>query len=129
MAEAPNERRPRTPLPRDGDKKPSFWRTFGGRFWALILILLVLNYLSVAIFAPGREKSVTIPYTPTFLDQVTNNNVSKISAEGEAVSGEFKKAVKYPPDSKEDAAKNFETQVPTFANSDALSKLLEDHDV
>src|SRR5215208_5259218 len=129
MAEAPNERRPRTPLPRDGDKKPSFWRTFGGRFWALILILLVLNYLSVAIFAPGREKSVTIPYTPTFLDQVTSNNVSKISAEGEAVSGEFKKAVKYPPDSKEDAAKNFETQVPTFANNDALSDLLEEHKV
>jgi cell division protease FtsH len=129
--EAPHERRPRTPLPRgdDQNKKPSFWRTFGGRFWVLILILLVLNYLSVAIFAPGREKSVTIPYTPTFLEQVTTNNVSKISAEGEAVSGEFKKAVKYPPDSKEDAAKNFETQVPTFANSDALSKLLEDHDV
>src|SRR5215208_2412661 len=129
MAEAPNERRPRTPLPRDGDKKPSFWRTFGGRFWALILILLVLNYLSVAIFAPGREKSVTIPYTPTFLDQVTSNNVSKISAEGEAVSGEFKKAIKYPANSKEDAAKNFETQVPTFANNDALSSLLQNHDV
>jgi cell division protease FtsH len=119
------------PQPRNGDqnKPPSFWRTFGGRFWALILILLVLNYLSVAIFAPGREKSVTIPYTPTFLEQVTDNNVAKISAEGEAVSGEFKKAVKYPADSEEDAAKNFETQVPTFANNDALSKLLEDHNV
>jgi cell division protease FtsH len=119
------------PQPRNGDqnKPPSFWRTFGGRFWALILILLVVNYLSVAIFAPGREASVTIPYTPTFLDQVTNDKVSKISAEGEAVSGEFKKAVKYPADSKEDAAKNFETQVPTFANNDALSKLLEDHNV
>ncbi|HET8755201.1 MAG TPA: ATP-dependent zinc metalloprotease FtsH [Solirubrobacteraceae bacterium] len=131
MAEAPHERRPRTPLPRgdDPNQRPSFWKTFGGRFWALILILLVLNYLSVAIFAPGREKSVTIPYTPTFLDQVQADNVSKISAEGEAVSGEFKKAIKYPPDSNQDAAKNFETQVPTFANNDALSKLLEDHNV
>jgi cell division protease FtsH len=131
MAEAPHERRPRTPLPRgdDQDKPKSFWRTVGGRFWALVLVLLVLNYLSVAIFAPGREKSVTIPYTPTFLDQVEGNNVSKISAEGEAVSGEFKKAVKYPPDTDEDAAKNFETQVPTFANNDALSSLLQNHDV
>ena len=62
---APHERRPRTP-PHAGDdqnEKPSFWRTFGGRFWALVLVLLALNYLSVAIFAPGREKSVTIPYT------------------------------------------------------------------
>ena len=57
MAEAPHERRPRTPLPRDDDqnKRPSFWRTFGGRFWALILILLVLNYLSVAIFDHAKN--------------------------------------------------------------------------
>jgi cell division protease FtsH len=130
MAEAPHERRARTPLPRDGDqnKPKSFWRTVGGRFWALVLLLLVLNYLSVAIFAPGREKSVTIPYNPTFLQQVEQNNVTKISAEGEAVSGEFKKAVKYPND-KAEAAPNFETQIPTFANNDALSKLLEDHNV
>jgi cell division protease FtsH len=130
--DAPHERRPRTPLPRNGDgnKPKSFWRTVGGRFWALVLLLLVLNYLSVAIFAPGREKSVTIPYNPTFLDQVTANNVTKISAEGEAVSGEFKKPVKYPADDKNaEAAPNFETQIPTFANNDALSKTLEEHNV
>ena len=129
--EAPHERRPRTPLPRgdDQNKPKSFWRTVGSRFWILVIVLLVLNYLSVAIFAPGREESVTIPYTPTFLDQIENDNVAKISAEGEAVSGEFKKAVKYPADSKEDAAKNFETQVPTFANNDTLSSMLEEHNV
>jgi cell division protease FtsH len=128
--EAPHERRPRTPLPRDGDQqKPrSFWRSVGGRFWALVLLLLVLNYLSVAIFAPGRERSVTIPYNPTFLQQVEQNNVMKISAEGESVSGEFKKAVKYP-NTKAEPAQNFETQIPTFANNDALSKLLQDHNV
>ena len=70
--DAPHERRPRTPLPRDENqgKPKSFWRSVGGRFWALVLILLVLNYLSVAIFAPGREQSATIPYNPTFLAQV-----------------------------------------------------------
>jgi cell division protease FtsH len=132
MAEAPHERRPRTPLPRDDDRdKPKgFWRTFGGRFWVIIAVLLVLNYLSVAIFAPGREKSVTIPYNPTFLDQVEADNVTKISAEGEAVSGEFKKAVKYPPNDKNaEEATNFETQIPTFANNDALSSLLQNHNV
>jgi cell division protease FtsH len=130
MAEAPHERRPRTPLPsnEDQDKPRSFWRSVGGRFWVLVLVLLVLNYLSVAVFAPGREKSVTIPYNPTFLEQVQQNNVTKISAEGEAVSGEFKKPVKYPSSSAE-AAPNFETQIPTFANDDALSSLLQDHNV
>jgi len=128
--EAPHERRPRTPLPRDNDNQPKgFWRTVGGRFWVLVLVLLALNYLSVAIFAPGREKSVTIPYNPTFLQQVEANNVTKISAEGEAVSGEFKKPVTYPADSKDGAAPNFTTQIPTFANNDALSKTLQDHNV
>jgi cell division protease FtsH len=128
--EAPHERRPRTPLPRGDDNQPkSFWRTVGGRFWVLVLLLLALNYLSVAIFAPGREKSVTIPYNPTFLDQVEANNVTKISTEGESVSGEFKKPVKYPPASKGDAAPNFTTQIPVFADDNALSKLLQDHNV
>jgi cell division protease FtsH len=128
--EAPHERRPRTPLPRDSDqnKPKGFWRSIGGRFWALVIVLLVLNYLSVAIFAPGREKSATIPYNPTFLQQVQDNNVTKISTQGESVSGEFKKPVKYPSDAK-DAVPNFTTQVPTFANTDELSKLLQDHNV
>jgi cell division protease FtsH len=118
------------PVPRrDDDNKPkSFWRTVGGRFWVLVLVLLALNYLSVAIFAPGREKSVTIPYNPTFLDQVEANNVTKISTQGEAVSGEFKKAIKYPADSDE-AAPNFTTQIPVFADDNALSKTLQDHNV
>jgi cell division protease FtsH len=129
MAEAPHERRPRTPLPRDDKQQPQrgVWRTLGGRFWVMVLVLLALNYLSVAIFAPGKERSVTIPYNPTFLDQVEQDNVSKISTRGEAVSGEFKKEVKYPKDA--EAASNFETQIPTFANTDALSGLLQNHNV
>src|ERR1044072_947673 len=111
--EAPPERRPRTPLPRGDNKpQPNFLRRVGGRFWVLVLVLLALNYLSVAIFAPGREKSVTIPYNPTFLEQVEGDNVTKISTQGEAVQGEFKKDFKYPSDAK-DAVPNFETQIPT----------------
>jgi cell division protease FtsH len=99
------------------------------RFWVLVIALLAINYLTVAIFAPGRERSVTIPYNPTFLEQVEKRNVTKISAQGEAVSGEFKEPVKYPPDGKEEAAPNFTTQIPAFANTDALSTLLQSHDV
>jgi cell division protease FtsH len=127
--QAPHERRPRTPLPRGDENKPkSFWRSVGGRFWVLVIVLLALNYLSVAIFAPGREKSVTIPYNPTFLGQVKGDNDTKISTQGEAVQGEFKKDFKYPSDAK-DAVPNFETQIPTFANTDELSKTLQDHGV
>jgi cell division protease FtsH len=113
----------------DDQKKPKgFWRTVGTRFWVLLAVLLVLNYLSVAIFAPGRERSVTIPYQPDFVDQVEAGNVAKISSTGETVSGEFKKEYK-PKGQDVEAAKNFETEIPTFANTDELSAELQRNDV
>ena len=55
----------------------------GGRtFWIIVLSLLAVNYLSVALFAPGKAKSVTIPYdapsgAPGFLQQVAKGNVTE----------------------------------------------------
>src|ERR1700741_4492816 len=94
------------------------------RFFGLILLLLVVNWAAVALLAPA-EKRIRVPYTPTFLTQVRDGNVKEISSEGETVSGEFKKDVTY----KDETATNFETEVPTFANTDQLSQLLEDEDV
>src|SRR4051794_40794909 len=132
MADAPTERRPRTPLPGKQDReKPRGPRFFGGRFWFVVLALLAVNYISVALFAPGKERSVRIPYSPTFLAQIDQGNVAKVSATGETLSGEFKKPVTFPPDDKNaKAAKNFDTEVPTFAaNTDALANRLEQHHV
>jgi cell division protease FtsH len=110
--------------------KPPGPRFFGGRFWIVVLALLAINYLSVAIFAPGRERSVRIPYSPTFLQQVDAGNVKRISATGETLNGEFKKAVVYPPNSKDaKPAQNFDSEIPTFANTDQLSKSLQEHNV
>src|SRR3954454_23213313 len=100
MADSPTERRPRTPLPRGQEPgKPSqrrpgspaptgrMPRLPGGRtFWIVDLPLLAVNYLSVALFAPGRAQSVTIPYdqaSPSgFKQQVEAGNVSKIKTQG-----------------------------------------------
>ena len=130
MAEAPHERRARTPLPRDGGKPPQrgMMRGLGRRFWILLLVLLAVNYITVALFAPGEERSVTIPYQPEFIEQVEKDNVAKISARGEEISGEFKKEIRYP-NGDADPAQNFGTQFPTFANTEELSALLEEHDV
>jgi cell division protease FtsH len=94
-----------------------------------VLVLLALNYASVALLGPGRAPSIDIAYNPTFREQVRAGNVERISAKGETVQGEFKKAVKPPDTSGGKAAKNFETEVPTFANTDELSKLLEENNV
>ncbi len=134
MAEAPTERRPRTPPPQRGDDPgqpaPRRPQLLGRRFWILILVLLAVNYLSVALFAPGKARSVRVPYNPTFLTQVEQDNVRAISATGETVSGEFKKPIRYPPaDKSAEPAGNFDTEIPTFANDPQLSKLLLDHKV
>jgi len=117
-------------MPRQDDQpRPrSFWRSVGMRFWVLLAVLLVINYLSVAIFAPGRERSVTIPYQPDFVEQVEAGNVAKISATGETVTGEFERA--YKPEGEDvEAAENFETEIPQFADTDQLSALLERENV
>src|ERR1700709_1191308 len=131
---AEHERRPHEPT-RDPEKPPEGGKGsgFGGmkmprpRFIVIVLVLLTLNYVSVALLGPGKEPSVDIAYNPTFREQVKEGNVERISAKGETVEGKFKK--KYNPPGDQKAAKNFETEVPTFANTDELSKLLEENGV
>src|SRR3954453_2581669 len=147
MADSPTERRARTPLPPRQDGKPPAPRGGGspiaraprfpgGRsFWMIVLGLLVLNYVIMALFAPGREPSVTIPYSspegaPGFVQMVDQDKVLRIKTEGASVEGEFKEAQRYP-DSKADPAKNFTTELPTFVISapQDLQKQLDAHKV
>jgi cell division protease FtsH len=131
---AEHERRPKVPTrtpdnvpegssPRTGMRMPR------PRFIVIVLALLAINYVSVALLGPGRARSIDVAYNPTFLQQVKDGNVKRISSKGATVEGEFKQAVKPPDDPKGKAAKNFTTEVPTFANTDQLSKLLEDNGV
>ncbi|MGH2968660.1 MAG: ATP-dependent metallopeptidase FtsH/Yme1/Tma family protein [Solirubrobacteraceae bacterium] len=134
MSEESPERRSRPSLQRgtgEEPKKPGQpARRVRPRFWVIVLVLLAVNYLSVALFAPGKERSVRVPYSPEFLSQVREGNVQKISSTGATVSGEFKKEVTYPPGDKEaEPAKNFDTEIPAFANTDQLDQLLRDRDV
>jgi cell division protease FtsH len=129
------ERRPHVPTGNkqpespEGEKPRNRMSMPRPRFIVIVLVLLALNYASVALLGPGREPSIDVPYNPTFRAQVEAGNVERISSQGETIEGEFKKAVKPPDDPNAKAAKNFETEVPTFANTDELSKLLEEHDV
>src|SRR3954469_4034493 len=135
MADEPKvtERRTRTPLPRDRDQEGGNRpqpRTPRMRFLVIVLALLALNYVSVAMLAPGREEPVRVPYSPTFLQQVRDGNVERISSTGATVEGKFKKDVTYPRSGNDSrTSKTFETEIPLFANGDELSKLLEDNGV
>ena len=72
----------------------------------IVLGLLVLNYVIMALFANGREPSVTIPYSnPSgsvgFVQQVNAGNVDKVKTQGTTIEGEFKKEIRYPDDKAE----------------------------
>src|SRR3954452_14903380 len=139
MAEppAPTERRSRTPLPpppKQGNRGSRLPRTSrsGMRFLGIVVLLLTINWITVSLFALGREESITVPFSPVFEQQVTANNVDRVSTQGEAIDGHFKKPVTYPPKGQKnsESASNFETQIPTFAaNTDTVFSLLKEHNV
>jgi cell division protease FtsH len=106
------------------EKKPPMLPWSPRRFIGILLLLFAINYLVVAIFAPPKKK-VRIPYSPTFLSQVRGGNVKEISSKGDTIQGDFRHQVKY----KGDKAKRFDTEIPTFADDKALSRLLQQKNV
>jgi cell division protease FtsH len=134
---------PRNPVPPPADGKKPGWRVHPApdgrgkppkkqpmipfsprRFITILAVLFLVNWALVQVFAPAKER-IRVPYTPTFLKEVKAGNVKEISSEGDTIKGEFKADVKY----KDKKADNFKTEVPTFANTDALSRELEQHGV
>ncbi|MEA2293297.1 MAG: cell division protease FtsH [Solirubrobacteraceae bacterium] len=128
---APHERRPRIPSrtpPEDeqGSKTPKRRAPRPG-FLAIVVILLGLNWLLLQVLAPPVERPA-VPYSPYFLNQVKEGNVTRISPQGETITGEFKSAVRYPND-QATPAKNFTTEIPAFVNGDQLEATLQNHNV
>jgi cell division protease FtsH len=91
----------------------------------LIVILLIVNY-SLAHRATAVHRA-HVPYSPFFLNQVRAGNVAEITSRGTAIQGRFQKAAAPPPG--RDAARLFETEIPSFADTNALSRLLESNGV
>jgi cell division protease FtsH len=91
-------------------------------WWILwLVVLLGLNYF-IASRATQSPERVRVPYSPFFLTQVQDGHVASITTKGTAVQGDFKQAQKYG-DSK--PTTRFKTEIPTFADTNALSRLLE----
>src|SRR4051794_37201260 len=101
------------------------------RWIAFVIAALAINYVLASALRPNKNPQVTVPYSPYFLTQVTKNNVKEISSQGEKVTGRFVKEVRFdePGDGGPVNTDRFKTQVPTFADTDKLSALLQQHDV
>ena len=95
------------------------------RWIVLFFVLLAVNLL-VSVRAMGPESRLRVPYSPLFLEQVTNGNVDEITSKGTDIQGTFEKEVAVEGSK---PTTRFRTEIPAFANTDDLSRLLQENDV
>jgi cell division protease FtsH len=118
-AAPPSRRPPQPPVP----PKPSF--RLSPRWVALGVILLAVNYWA-GQQATQSQTRMRVPYSPFFLRQVSNGNVAEITSKGTAIQGTLTKPLSY------QGAKpttRFQTEIPAFADTNALSQLLESNGI
>src|SRR4051812_4498170 len=115
---------PTPPQPRGAARGRPWYRP--GRGWIVFVVaLLVFNTLfSMRVTEPAER--VRVPYSPFFIDHVRADQVASISSKGTAIQGTFTKKLSY---DGADATELFRTEIPAFANTDALSNLLQAHGV
>src|SRR5947209_6030813 len=111
------------PPRRDGGEEQPSWRRLA---WLplLAIVLFGLNYWAASRVT--QHERVRIPYSPVFLEQVRQGNVQSITSKGTTIEGLFQQPTRY---GKSPKTRRFRTEVPAFANTDALSKLLVEHRV
>ena len=121
-----------TPTPNNGTRERSAMR--GGprnpqnqRMMMIALAIGMFAILNVLIgssaLSPNR---ISIPYSPTFLTQVNDGNVSSLDTTSLAFQGTFRKGLSYQGSQK---TADFSTQAPSFIDGSALIKLLREKNV
>jgi cell division protease FtsH len=129
-----DRRRPSTPAADEPRKQR--WRPperplgrVGTWVVAFIVGAFVLNYW-IASRSLSEPPRLLIPYSPVFLNEVRAGNVDRITSKGGSLQGLFRVPVRYPATGKSSRSdKRFRTLIPSFADTRALSKLLDEKDV
>ncbi len=106
---------PVTPPPGKPRFRPS-WRVL-----AFVIVLFALNFW-VGTRATKPPSRVRVPYSPYFLQHVTDGHVASITSKGTAIQGTFATKQTY---AGSKPSLLFQTEIPAFADTDALSQLLE----
>jgi cell division protease FtsH len=99
--------------------KPSFRPTRGWIIFALILLAFNF-YLGSRATEPASR--VRVPYSPFFLQEVTQGHVKSITSKGTAIQGTFTEKLSY---AGSKPTLRFRTEIPAFADNNALSRLLQ----
>src|SRR5207253_9099590 len=123
----PEDRRtkasPPPPSPRGSSPAPPQVPRFRpSRGWiAFFLALLALNFF-LTMRATQPTSRVRVPYSPFFLGQVSAGHVKQITSKGTAIQGTFTKKLRYAGSA---PTTRFQTEIPAFADNNALSRLLQ----
>jgi cell division protease FtsH len=111
------------PSPRGSSPSPPQLPSFRpSRRWIIFALgLLVLNfYLGSRATQPSSR--VRVPYSPFFLEQVQAGHVKEITSKGTAIQGTFTQKEQY---AGSKPTTRFRTEIPAFADNNALSQLLQ----
>jgi cell division protease FtsH len=74
-----------------------------------------------------QQTRIRVPYSPFFLEQVRGGNVASIISSASEIQGDFFRATK--PAGTSTASTRFVTEIPSFADTDQLARLLQQHGV
>ena len=91
----------------------------------LIAVVLGLNYWGAHRVI--QETRIRVPYSPFFLKQVRADNVVSVISTASELQGNFSHATK--PAGSSTASVHFVTEIPSFADTNQLSQLLQKHGV
>jgi cell division protease FtsH len=119
---------PKSPVPRRSTPTPTPTppRFRVSRGWVLFaLVLLALNFY-LGSRATQPQSRVRVPYSPFFLEQVSAGHVKEITSKGTAIQGTFTQKERY---AGSKPTTRFQTEIPAFADNNALSQLLQEKGV
>jgi cell division protease FtsH len=127
MTETRGDRREgERPPPTPGKTPPKQSRLRPYRWWIVFALLLLTFNVFFSSLATQPASRLRVPYSPFFLDQVTAGHVKSITSKGTAIQGTFTEKESY---AGSKPTTLFKTEIPAFADTDALSQLLQEKNV
>jgi len=94
-------------------------------YLVLLVVALGLNYWGAHRVI--QQTRIRVPYSPFFLQQVKADNVVSVTSTASELQGTFAHSTK--PTGASTAATRFVTEIPSFADTNQLSRLLQAHGV
>jgi cell division protease FtsH len=95
-----------------------------------VYVLLIAVVLGVNYWGAHRviqQTRIRVPYSPFFLKQVRAGNVVSVTSTASELQGDFSHATK--PAGTSTSSVHFVTEIPSFADTNQLSQLLQQHGV